>query len=54
MRAIPKSAKIHSAAKKGCGWEEPAIYGWAAATYIGAAATYIGAAATYIGAAYMV
>ena len=26
MRAITKSAKIHPAAKKCCGWEEPAIY----------------------------
>ena len=26
MRAIAKSAKIHPAAKKYCGWEEPAIY----------------------------
>ena len=26
MRAIAKSAKIHPAAKKCCGWEEPAIY----------------------------
>ena len=26
MRAIPKSAKIHPAAKKCCGWEEPAIW----------------------------
>ena len=26
MRAISKSAKIHPAAKKCCGWEEPAIY----------------------------
>ena len=25
MRAIPKTAKIHPAAKKCCGWEEPAI-----------------------------
>ena len=25
MRAIPKTAKIHSAAKKCCGWEKPAI-----------------------------
>ena len=25
MRAITKSAKIHPAAKKCCGWEEPAI-----------------------------
>ena len=25
MRAIAKSAKIHPAAKKCCGWEEPAI-----------------------------
>ena len=25
MRAIPKSAKRHPAAKKCCGWEEPAI-----------------------------
>ena len=26
MRAIAKSAKRHPAAKKCCGWEEPAIY----------------------------
>ena len=26
MTAIAKSAKVHSAAKKCCGWEEPAIY----------------------------
>ena len=26
MRAISKSAKLHPAAKKCCGWEEPAIY----------------------------
>ena len=26
MRATTKSAKIHPAAKKCCGWEEPAIY----------------------------
>ena len=25
MRAIPKTAKIHPAAKKCCGWEKPAI-----------------------------
>ena len=25
MRAIAKSAKIHPAAKKCCGWEKPAI-----------------------------
>ena len=25
MRAIAKSAKTHSTAKKCCGWEEPAI-----------------------------
>ena len=27
MRAIPKTAKIHPAAKKCCGWEKPAICG---------------------------
>ena len=27
MRAITKSAKRHPAAKKCCGWEEPAICG---------------------------
>ena len=27
MTAIAKSAKIHPAAKKCCGWEKPAIYG---------------------------
>ena len=26
MTAIAKSAKTHPAAKKCCGWEEPAIY----------------------------
>ena len=26
MRAITKLAKIHPAAKKFCGWEEPAIW----------------------------
>ena len=26
MRAIPKTAKIHPAAKKCCGWEESAIW----------------------------
>ena len=25
MRAIPKTVKIHPAAKKCCGWEKPAI-----------------------------
>ena len=25
MRAIPKTAKIHPAAKQCCGWEEPAL-----------------------------
>ena len=28
MRAIPKTAKIHPAAKKCCGWEKPAIWMW--------------------------
>ena len=30
MRAITKSAKRHPAAKKCCGWEEPAICGYEA------------------------
>ena len=30
MKAIAKSAKIHPAAKKCCGWQEPAIYAQAA------------------------
>ena len=28
MTAIAKLAKIHPAAKKCCGWEEPAIWWW--------------------------
>ena len=32
MTAIAKSAKTHPAAKKCCGWEEPAIYVYSTAS----------------------